>query len=226
MIDVSNLLQQQKPIGGNYFAHDAYVSGDFEIGLIENRAGARLIAFPRLLLEAMYTALEQETGQASGLVLYNCGRWWGKNFYRRFAAEVTEYYGKPLAEMEMVQFIECIKQCWKTYGWGIMDMDLTHYEQGFLVVKTSHSPFAEAAPKSTKPMCFAEAGLLSAFFSQLSGKELDCVQTGCESKGEEYNYFVLGIKDRVSKAQAWLEEGQDHQTIMERLCVSQGVESN
>lgn len=223
MIDVSNLLQAKKPLPGNYFAHDAYVSGDFEIGLIENRAGARLIAFPKLLLESMYIALEKETGQASGVVLYNCGRWWGKNFYRRFAEEIKEYYGKSLADMEMVEFSESIKQCWKTYGWGVMDIDLSYYQQGYLVIKTTHSPFAQVAPKNNKPACFAEAGLLSAFFTQVSGKELNCVQTACESMGEEYNYFVLGIPDRVEKAQAWLTEGQDHQTIMERLCVNQAA---
>lgn len=221
MIDVSKILQPQESLPGNYFAHDAYVSGDFELGIVENRAGARLVAFPQLLLEAIYAALDAEIGQASGIVMYNCGRWWGKNFYRRFAQELSEYYGQPIANMEMVQFIEAIKQCWKTYGWGIMDIDLDYYEQGFLVVKTSNSAFAEAAPKTDKPMGFAEAGLLSAFFSQISGRELDCVQTSCESRGEEYNHFVLGIADRVKKAQAWLEEGQDHNTIMERLCVNQ-----
>lgn len=223
MIDVNNLLNPQKPLPGNYFAYDAYVSGDFEIGLIENRTGARLVAFPRLLLEAMYAALDEEIGQASGVVLYNCGRWWGKNFYNRFAQEVSDYYAKPIANMEMVQFLECIKQCWKTYGWGIIDINLNYYDNGFLVVKTSNSPFAEAASKTNKPACFVEAGLLSSLFSKISGQELDCVQTSCESRGEEYNHFVLGISERVQKAQAWLEEGQDHNTIMERLCVSQSA---
>lgn len=223
MIDVANLLKPNKPIPGNYFAYDAYVTGDYEIGLVENRGGSRLIALPQLLLEAIYSSLEEETGQASGLVLYNCGRWWGKNFYRRFAEEVSNYYEQPLAETSMVEFLESLKQCWKTHGWGVMDIDLDYYDQGFLVVKTENSPFAASASPNGSPVCFIEAGFLSAFFTQLSGRELVCFQTACESMGSEANYFVIGLAERVRTAQAWLEEGQDHQTIMNRLCRSQPV---
>lgn len=217
MIEVAELIKDGS-LHGNYFAPDAYVQGDFEIGLIENRRGSRLLAVPELLLAAIYSALEKETGQASGLVLFNCGRWWGKNFYRRFTEEVSEYYEKPLAEMEMIEFLQCLKQCWKTYGWGIIDLDFKYYQQGFLVVKIDNSPFAQAAPTIDNPVCFAEAGFLSAFFSQLTGRDLHCIQTACESLQATSNQFILGLAERIKPAQAWLEEGQDHETIMERLC--------
>ena len=219
MIAVADLLKD-RPLPGNYFAPDAYVQGDFELGLIENRQGARLLALPEPLLQAIYAGLEQEIGQAAGLVLFNCGSWWGKNFYRRFGEEVSEYYGKPLAQMEMVEFLQCLKQCWKTYGWGTIDLDLNYYQQGFLVVKVWNSAFAEAIPSENRPLCFLEAGILSAFFSQLTGRDLHCVQTSCESMGAECNHFLLGLSGRLKPAEAWLEEGQDHATIMERLCQS------
>jgi hypothetical protein len=65
-----------------------------------------------------------------------------------------------------------------------------------------------------------EAGILSAFFSQLTGETLGCIQTSCESMGAEYNHFVIGLDERIKLAQAWLEEGQDHPTIMDRLARS------
>ncbi|MGK7872231.1 MAG: V4R domain-containing protein [Xenococcaceae cyanobacterium] len=220
MIAVADLLKD-RPLPGNYFAPDAYVQGDIEFGLIENRQGARLLALPEVLLQAIYAGLEKETGQAAVLVLFNCGRWWGKNFYRRFGKEVSDYYGKPLAQMEMVEFLQCLKQCWKTHGWGTIDLDLNYYQHGFLVVKVWNSAFAQAAPPSNRPMCFAEAGILSAFFSQLTGRDLHCVQTSCESMGAECNNFVLGLSERLKPVESWLEEEQDHPTIMERLCQNQ-----
>lgn len=219
MISVADLVKENN-LPGNYFAPDAYVQGDFELGLIENRQGSRLLALPDTLLEAIYAGLEAELGQASGVVLFNCGRWWGKNFYRRFKEEVNEYYGKDLTQMEMVEFLACLKQCWKTHGWGILDLDFNYYQQGFLVAKVENSAFACSAPQGKQPVCFAEAGILSSFFSQLTGRDLHCLQTACESMGEDCNYFVLGIKERIKPAQAWLEEGQDHPTIMERLSQS------
>ena len=223
MIAVADLVKD-KYLPGNYFAPDAYIQGDYESGLIENRQGARLIALPESLTQAIYAGLEQETGQATGIVMFNCGRWWGKNFYRRFVEEVGKYYGRPLAEMEMAEFIQCLKECWKTHGWGTFELDVSFYEQGFLVVKVCNSAFAAAVPPGAiKPSCFAEAGILSAFFGQLTGRDLHCIQTTCESLGATSNMFVIGLRERVDAASAWLEEGHEHSVIMERLSNSQPI---
>ena len=217
MINIADLLKQPR-IPGNYFASDAYVRGDLELGLLENRRGDRLLALPETLIKAIYIGLEQETGQASHLVLFNCGRWWGKNFYVRFCEEVSEYYGQPVSEMEMVEFIQCLQQCWKTHGWGTFELDPNYSAQGFLVVKIGNSLFAKTAPKSNLPACFLEAGILSSFFTQLTGRELHCLQTSCESLGSDCNRFILGLRDRLQPADSMVEEGQDHQTIISKLC--------
>jgi predicted hydrocarbon binding protein len=225
MISVTDLLKERR-LPGNYFAPDAYVQGDFEAGLIESRSGSRLLALPEVLIQGIYAGLEEELGPSSGIVLFKWGFRWGKQFYRRFAEEVSEYYEKPLAQMEMVEFLQCLKQCWKTYGWGVIDLDVSYYQQGFLVFKGWHSPFAQAAPASKRPVCFAEAGILSAFLSQLTGRNLHCVQTSCESMEAECNHFVIGLPERLQSVEAWLAEGQDHATIMSRLCSNQPSKRN
>lgn len=216
MIEITDLIKDG-PLRGNYFASDAYVQGDFEFGLIENRQGARLIALPEVLLQAIYASLETEVGSAAGVVLFNCGRWWGKNFYRRFNEELSEYYGKPLAQMEMVELLQSLKQCWKTHGWGIMDLIMDYYQQGFLVVKVENSAFAETATSEDKPQCFLEAGIFSSFFSELTGRNLHCVQTSCESMGADCNHFVVGLFERLEPVEAWLEEGKTHNAIIQSL---------
>jgi uncharacterized protein len=226
MIAVSDLVAGDY-LPGNFFSPDAYVQGDFESGLIENRQGARLVALPEVLIQAIYTSLEAETGDASGIVLYNCGRWWGKNFYRRFVEEVSAYYSRPVAEMEMSEFLQCLKQCWKTHGWGTLEFNIDHYHQGFLVIKVWNSTFAAMAPKgSNKPMCFVEAGLLSSFFSQLTGRDLQCIQTECEAMGAEANLFVIALKERVDSVATLVEEGHSHQIILERLVQTQMANRN
>jgi len=220
MISIADLVEK-KPLKGNYFSPDAYVQGDFELGLLETRQGSRLIALPEVLLQGIYDGLEEEIGQASSVVLHNCGRWWGKSFYRRFIGEVSEYYERPLSQMEMAEFISCLKQCWKTHGWGVAEFDFDYYPQGFIVVKTVNAPFAAAAPKDKHFSCQPEAGILSSFFSQLTGQDLGCVQTSCESMRAEANYFVIGLAERIKLTEGWLEEGHDHPTIMERLSRSE-----
>ncbi|MEO1131079.1 MAG: V4R domain-containing protein [Cyanobacteria bacterium J06639_1] len=220
MIAVADLIKDSY-LPGNYYAPDVYVQGDFEAGLIENRQGHRLLALPEALLEAVYAGLEDEIGPAAGLVLFRCGHWWGKSFYRRFIEEMNEYYHKPVAEMEMVELLQCMKQCWKTHGWGTFDLDLSYFQSGFLVAQTQNSTFAKSAKQDDRPQCFAEAGILSAFFSQLTGRSLHCVQTQCESMGADSNYFILGLPERLMPAEAGVEEKEGHAAIMTRLCPQQ-----
>ena len=224
MIEVADLIKDSS-LRGNYFAPDAYVQGDYEFGLIENRQGARLVALPEVLLQAIYSSLEEEVGPAAGLVLFNCGRWWGKNFYRRFSEELSNYYDKPLAQMEMVELLQCLKQCWKTHGWGVMDLNTDYYQQGFLVVKVGNSAFAETVTSSDRPQCFLEAGIFSAFFSEITGRNLHCVQTSCESMGAEVNHFIVGLLKRLEPVEALLEEGLDHDSIIDSLTSSQNIAS-
>ncbi len=216
MISVADLLIDNR-IPGNYFAIDVYVRSDMELGLLENRRGDRLIAMPETLLQAIYSGLDKETGQASRLVLYNCGRWWGKNFYARFCEELSDYYKNTLAEMAMVEFVQCLQQCWKTHGWGKIYLDNSEYRQEFLMVKIVNSPLAAHGPKGDRPVCFMEAGVLSSFFSQLTGKELECIQTSCESLGAEGNHFVLGLEERLQPVSEMVEKKIEHAEIMQKL---------
>ena len=217
MISIADLLTNNR-VPGHYFAVDAYVQGDLEMGLLENRRGDRLLALPETLIQAIYSGLRKETGQASRLVLFNCGRWWGKNFYTRFREELTDYYGTALADMSMLEFLNSLQSCWVAYGWGKIELDQSHQHRGFLMLKTSGSPFASQAPQGEVPTCFLEAGVLSAFFSQLTGRELHCVQTACESIGAEQNCFLLGLASRLQPAEAMVENRLDHDSILQKLC--------
>lgn len=215
MISIENLLQ--KPLPGNFFAPDIYLQGDYEFGMLENREGDRLIALPEILLEALYEGLEEEVGPSAGLVLTQCGVWWGKSFYQRFANYVSGYSAQTLAQMPMIDFLQCLKECWKTHGWGIIDIDSTYHQSGYLVIEVKNSPYLHKGSSKDSPQGFIEIGVLKAFFSKLTGQDLDCVQTCCESSGAESSYFILGIADRLSSIKSKQDEGMDHQSIVNEL---------
>lgn len=220
MVSVADLLIDGR-LPGNYFAQDLYVRGSTELGLLENRRGDRLLAIPEPLLQAIYAGLEKETGQASRLVLYNCGRWWGKNFYARFCEELADYYNQPLANLSMAEFLQSLQQCWKTHGWGQINLDMTYRDQGFLVVEIHQSPFTAAAPSSQTPSGDLERGILEIFFTQMTGRELTCVQTSCTTKGEDGNRFILGLEKRLQSVNGLVANGQAHASIMQTL-IKQG----
>ncbi|AFY72492.1 putative hydrocarbon binding protein (contains V4R domain) [Synechococcus sp. PCC 7502] len=216
MISVADLIQENQ-VSGNYFGYETYVRGDLESGLLENRRGDRLIAVPTTLIKALYSGLEKETGQAAGLVLFNCGKWWGKNFYTRFNEEITDFYHAPLAEIDMGIFLAALKQCWTTHGWGQLEFDPTYQDRGFILIKTSRSAYSQQLSNQSRPSCFLEAGILTSFFSRLTGRELIAVQISCESMGADVNRFVLGISDRLHIVNSLIDQGLNHEAILSRL---------
>jgi uncharacterized protein len=216
MISVADLIKENR-VPSNFFDYNAYVKGDLEIGLLENRRGDRLIAIPDTLISSLYAGLAKETGQASRLVLFNCGKWWGKNFYTRFTESLEEYYSQSLAEMDMITFIQSLKECWLTHGWGKFEFDPEYQAQGFVFVKTYNSPYVRAIAGNTLPTGYLEAGILTSFFTRLTGRELLAVQTTCESLGANCNTYIIGLSARLQIVDSFLAEGLTHETILERI---------
>jgi predicted hydrocarbon binding protein len=216
MISVAELIKENR-IPANFFDYNAYVKGDLEIGLLENRRGDRLIAVPDTLLSALYAGLAKETGQASKLVLFNCGKWWGKNFYTRFTESLEEYYSQSLAEMDMITFIQSLKECWLTHGWGKFEFDPQYQAQGFILVKTYNSPYVREIAGNTMPTGYLEAGILTSFFTRLTGRELLAVQTTCESLAASCNTYIIGLPERLQIVDSFLNESLNHETILQRL---------
>ena len=216
MLSVADLLADG-PITANYFSSDVYVRGITELGLLENRRGDRLLALPRTLIKAIYAGLEQETGQAAMLVLNNCGRWWGKNFYSRFCEELNDYHRRPIADLSMAEFVQALQECWRTHGWGEVALDATYRPKGFLIIEVTGSAFVADAPQTNHPVCYVEAGVLQSFFSQLTGRDLHCVQTACESMGQDRNQFIIGLEKRLKPVEEWVNQGRSHTDIMEEL---------
>ena len=214
----SDLFDPNTPVIGNYYAPKTYVQSELESGLLTSRHGDRLLALPASLLKGIYSGLEYETGMASRLVLKHCGRMWGKEFLRRFAAELGECYGQSLADLEMGLFIQNLQQAWKTHGWGILTLNWLHKDQGVLIVEIRNSPFSALAPAHiTRPMGFLEAGLLSTWFSQITGRELGCIQTQSEALGAETNLFLITTTERLQEAEAWVDSGLSHQQVLEKI---------
>ena len=216
MISVADLIKENR-VPSNFFDYNTYVKGDLEIGLLENRRGDRLIAVPDTLISSLYAGLAKETGQASRLVLFNCGKWWGKNFYTRFTESLEEYYSQSLAEMNMITFIQSLKECWLTHGWGKFEFDPQYQAQGFIFVKTYNSPYVRAIAGNTLPTGYLEAGILTSFFTRLTGRELLAVQTTCESLGASCNTYIIGLPERLQIVDSFLVEGLTHETILQRL---------
>jgi predicted hydrocarbon binding protein len=84
-------------------------------------------------------------------------------------------------------------------------------------VKTYNSPYVRAIAGNKLPTGYLEAGILTSFFSRLTGRELLATQTTCESLGAGCNTYIIGLPERLQIVESFLAEGLDHDTILQRL---------
>jgi hypothetical protein len=228
MTTLQEILQDQI-LPGHCFSPAHYIRPDIHTGLLYSRGGYRLAAFPMPLLEALYSGLRYETGQATRVILYNCGRDWGEAFFRRVEDELSGYYQQPLQELPMGIFLDALSDLWATHGWGRLELDFSAADHGLVQAGIRNSGFALAARASfnpeeastrQEPAGYLEAGMLASLFSLLSGRDLICVQTTCESLGADLNRFLIGTAQRLHHCEEWVRKGLSHDEILDRLTAS------
>ena len=116
----------------------------------------------------------------------------------------------------MLDFIQCLQECWISYGWGKIEIKMDAYKKGYLIAILQNPASASVIETKAPTICHVESGFLSGFFSQLTQQDLNTVEVPAEE--ESHFYFVMGLPERLNPISALVEEGHSFQTIMERIC--------
>jgi predicted hydrocarbon binding protein len=202
---------------GNLYAESTYLRTEPARGVTRTRMGTRMCALTADFLHGFRRAITDECGPAADTVFRSIGRKWGVLYARRFKKEVSEFYGKPLDEFSMALFQACLVEMFSHHGWGKVSLDLSRHTQGLFVVETAEPLFASLVERADRPVDTLMTGILAGFFSEISGQELDCVQTRCKACGAPVSSFVLGLTARLGSAAAWVGEGVSHEDILRKL---------
>jgi len=207
---------------GSFYADSTYCHTDVGQGVTRNRAGTRLIALSADFLLGFRRAIMDECGPAAGTVFKTCGHKWGVMLAHRFSKEMTDFYGKPVAEFKLALFQACVVEMFNHHGWGLLTLDLAHHDQGLLVIQLANPVMASLVEREEQPVETLMAGILAGFFGQLSGQDLDCVQTACQSHGAATSKFVVGLAARLAPVAAWVENGKSHDHVVAELASVRG----
>jgi predicted hydrocarbon binding protein len=164
--------------------------------------------------------MEEEVGDAAGLILYKTGYEWGLEDMRAFDARMGAEFGggKPL-EWNLNFVLETWWWPLTSQGWGTWGFDFSQRKQGLIFVDLFDSAVAKSLERVGKPVCYLYAGLFSALFTHLSKKELSCIEIQCYGAGEDYCKFLIGLEKRVNAAKFWVEEGAKAGEILDKLAV-------
>jgi len=201
----------------NHYRPEEYFTYNVTNGVIRNTAGTRMLTIPDELISGIHAALDDETGAAAPIVLYNCGRWWGRRFIERHADELRRFYRKEAGEIPLGFFLQVLRHVWSLHGWGRLDLSFELEEHGFIVVHVLNAPYSDTVGNVGRPTEALMAGVLAAVVTHLAGRDLECAQTSCTSKGERQASFLVGTHARVEVVRSWAKQERSHAQIVEAV---------
>ncbi len=210
------------PLRGNYFAKDSYVRTNVKTGVQRDRSGTRVCTLPNEFLLGFHKAIAEECGPAAETVLKSCGVRWGAAYAQRLGGQLAEFYGQPVSEFATAEFFATLVEAFGQNGWGKLQVDLTYHDRGVIVAIIDGAIMASLIGKASKPADTLIAGTLAGFFRELTGEDLDCVQTQCSACKAKDSRFVITLASRLANAPEWVSSGLSHGEILVKLLASRG----
>ncbi len=201
----------------NFYREEDYFSLNVRNGVIRNPTGVRMVAIPEEFVAGLHAGLEDETGAAAGVVLYQCGKWWGKRFAKAQAIEVRHFYNLEAAELPLHFYQQVLRKVWGLYGWGLLDISHEAREKGFIVVDVQNAMYSDVVGNIGRTTDHVIAGALASIIGELAGRPLECVEIACKSKGDPKCTFLVGVKSRIDVAQAWVKQGRTRASVLEAI---------
>ena len=211
-------LKQKYPQRHNHYSLKDFFSFQTNSGTISDWNESRNILVSENFIIGLIAGLEEEVGDASGVVMYNIGQAWGKEdaqFFRSWFLQ--EYNYEDFSKLNLMYVLEAWWWPFITQGWGNWEVDMSDQKNGFMFINIFDSAVARTLGDVGKPVCHIYAGLFAGFFSNLIGKELGCIEIQCYAMGETYCKFLLGKKDRIDAASFWHNEGATARDIEKKL---------
>src|SRR5437762_6854285 len=149
-------------------------------GVLKDRGGADLIAWPHDLLRALHHTLKAECGPAGESILESAGKTWGRSLAQRIGRDLAAYHEIPLHNQPTAQVRASLTSAFARYGWGRVEFDFTRHAQGLIEVAVTNGPSTAWSERGTPAADRLLAGALAGLVAELAGMELHCLQTDYE----------------------------------------------
>ncbi|MBZ9570075.1 ArsR family transcriptional regulator [Methanobrevibacter sp. TMH8] len=147
---------------------------EFLIENIINKKDSDKFDFSRLLFHTFRSTLIQE-GININPLLYEAGYHIGLALY------------EELKDDDVDTFLKNVQEFWEDYGLGRIEFDL-----GEKIKITSYDCFeCELLPKTGKPACYLDGGIIEAILSSFLKKDLKVTETHCFTMGDNRCVFEV-----------------------------------
>jgi hypothetical protein len=186
-------------------------------GVLRDRGGVEVVAWPRELLGALHSTLLADCGQASASILREAGNTWGRSLAQRFSRDLIAYHGVGLRHQPTAQVQASLTTALARSGWGRVQFDFARHAQGLIEISVTNGPSTALSEPTTPTADHLLTGVLAGLFSELAGADLDCLQTGFEVAGVAPARFIVSLPERLTRVADVTRQGQPHENIVALL---------
>lgn len=204
----------------NYYVPDEFFRENIEDGVIRQRDGQRAARVSEDWIAGLHHGLEEEVGQASGLIMYRCGLDWARHDMKRFNDRMRHEFGGGKADIWQMNRKFVLETWWwplTVSGWGSWTVDLSAAGRGMTLIEVRNSAVAQSMQQVGKPVCHAYAGLFAGAMSFLERTERSAIEVQCYAMGNDVCKFLVGAEDDLQAVEFWREEGASGNEILGRI---------
>jgi len=209
---------------GNFFADPEFFRTDVTKGVTRTPTGTRICTLPSDFLLGLRDAVIYECGRSYRPVMKAAGKRWGLQFAKRLERELTAFYQSPFRDLPPGLVRTCLAEAFNAHGYGRLTLEPLAEDAEFTVAEVRDPVMPSIVREAERPVDLLTAGMLGSVLTQLSGKQLECVQTECPSMGAECSRFIIGSTARITEIEEWLGELEQmpaHEAIVRQLTRTQ-----
>jgi predicted hydrocarbon binding protein len=176
-----------------------------------------LVAWPPELLRALHQTLKNECGPVAGTVLHAAGRTYGRSLGQRVSMDLAAHADEALGDLPAAVVQANLASYFARLGWGRVDFDFTRFTEGLVEISVTRGPSIAWSEPAVPAADQLLAGVFAGLFAELSGVELDCLQTDYEVAGTAPARFIIGLSIRLSQVAKLARQGQPHASVVTAL---------
>jgi predicted hydrocarbon binding protein len=176
-----------------------------------------LVAWTPELLRALHQTLKNECGPAASTILHSAGRTYGRSLGQRISMDLAAYVGDSFSDLPTAVVQASLVSYFARLGWGRVDFDFTRFAEGLIEISVTNAASTAWSEPVMPTADHLLAGVFAGLFAELSGVELDCLQTECEVAGSAPARFIIGLSIRLSHVANLARQGQPHASVVTAL---------
>jgi len=184
-------------------------------GTLADGDGARFMAVNEDFFAAFEGVFARTLENRHQELLQRFGKQWGLRHAVRLERVVQREFRSTLREVETQMALELLSSSLGVLGLGRFEADLHYRPRGLVVIVHHDSPFPEALPSSSPPVCGLLSGFYAALLSYLAGRQLAAREVACSSRSGDPCRFVVATEDRLTSLVVATPGSPDHALLTE-----------